>query len=193
MEPLAKNLTPQVLCFQYFMEKTNSTVQSYCELFLNVSKLDTYCSLNENPEIKRRYGRPIIDSYSSERYSSSNCSKLYIYLCLVCKFNHNSMKYSQHIIQRLGPDQEFYIIAYSIGTIFALEVVKLLEAQGRKGYIWCLDGSPDYLLSWKENEFVKFNVNGDEAIQCFTCVTLLQKLVPERIYEEVSISYETFF
>lgn len=45
----------------------------------------------------------------------------------------------------MSADQEFLIVGYSFGGLIALEVVKLLEKNNRKGKLWLIDSSPQFL------------------------------------------------
>lgn len=42
-------------------------------------------------------------------------------------------------------DQEFLIVGYSFGGLIALEILKLLEKNNRKGKLWLIDSSPQFL------------------------------------------------
>lgn len=49
------------------------------------------------------------------------------------------------IKNRFPKRQHFAFIAYSFGTIIAIEVARLLEAEGQRGHIVCIDGAPTFL------------------------------------------------
>lgn len=51
----------------------------------------------------------------------------------------------QYITSRQPVHEEFHVIGYSFGGLVALELVKLLEKEGRKGRLWLIDSSPEFL------------------------------------------------
>lgn len=53
----------------------------------------------------------------------------------------------------MSADQEFYIVGYSFGGLIALEIVRLLEQNNRKGKLWLVDSAPQFLKMITEITF----------------------------------------
>lgn len=43
------------------------------------------------------------------------------------------------------PEEEFLIIGYSFGGLIALEVLRIMESNNRKGKFWLIDSAPQFL------------------------------------------------
>ncbi|XP_046963777.1 fatty acid synthase-like [Vanessa cardui] len=48
---------------------------------------------------------------------------------------------------KLAPGSPYILLGYSFGTLPTLKLASLLESEGHKGTIFCLDGSPDFLYT----------------------------------------------
>ncbi|XP_065221120.1 fatty acid synthase-like isoform X2 [Planococcus citri] len=86
--------------------------------------------------------------------------------------------FSSYILKKLGPEQEFNLIAYSFGAVICLEVAAELEKRGRTGRIWMIDSSP---VVSKMSIIKNFgdNVNSDdELFQNTICMRSIQTLLP---------------
>ena len=89
---------------------------------------------------------------------------------------------SQLILENLGDEKEFHIIAYSIGSSFTIEVTNILEKKGKKGRIWIIEGSP--LLT--ELLAKQYNLdNCEESLQNNVCVLALGHLSSKTSKHEV--------
>lgn len=53
----------------------------------------------------------------------------------------------------MSADQEYYIVGYSFGGLIALEILKLLEKNNRKGKLWLIDSAPQFLKMSAEIAF----------------------------------------
>ncbi|XP_072934221.1 fatty acid synthase [Epargyreus clarus] len=51
----------------------------------------------------------------------------------------------QSVRSRLNPGAPFILLGYSFGTLPLLKLASILENEGHKGTVFCLDGSPEYL------------------------------------------------
>ncbi|KAJ8958992.1 hypothetical protein NQ317_011720 [Molorchus minor] len=82
--------------------------------------------------------------------------------------------------EHLTKDTPFKIMAYSFGTVIALEVVSLLESQGYTGTLVCIDGSP---LMLKE---ILRNIHGevDDLFETALIIHLLSFRVSADVLSE---------
>ncbi|XP_065221118.1 fatty acid synthase-like isoform X2 [Planococcus citri] len=86
--------------------------------------------------------------------------------------------FSSYILEKLGPEQEFNLIAYSFGAVISLEVAAELEKRGRTGRIWLIDTSPAFIKTANIKTFGE-NVNSaDEILQNTICMRTIQAVLP---------------
>lgn len=69
----------------------------------------------------------------------------------------------QYVTSRQPANEEFHIIGYSFGGLVALELVKLLEKEGRKGRLWLIDSSPEFLQTMTKLTLMTTEQADDEA------------------------------
>ncbi|VVC31224.1 Thioesterase,Alpha/Beta hydrolase fold [Cinara cedri] len=81
-----------------------------------------------------------------------------------------AINHYQLIEQRLPADQEYFILGYSFGGLIALEVVKLLEKNNRKGKLWLIDSAPQFLRVTTE-----LSVSGENPLDDEIQIQLLKR------------------
>ncbi|XP_050425474.1 fatty acid synthase [Adelges cooleyi] len=74
--------------------------------------------------------------------------------------------------ERLPINQEFLILGYSFGGLIALELVKLLEKNNRKGKLWLIDSGPMFLKITTE-----FSLRGERSQEHETQVKLIMRFL----------------
>lgn len=87
--------------------------------------------------------------------------------------------YANDIRERFPQRRHFAIIAYSFGTTIAIEVARLLEADGRHGHIVCIDGAPTFL-----RRLVFSYVGGQQptdVVEAFSAARLENRIARELI------------
>jgi fatty acid synthase len=87
----------------------------------------------------------------------------------------------QHIHSRLAPGAPFRLLGYSFGTLLALELALELEAEGREGHLYLVDGSPDYAKSLFQHIM---DTNEEQFDINFVCA-LYKILAPQEATSEV--------
>lgn len=50
--------------------------------------------------------------------------------------------------------KEFLIVGYSFGSLIAIELARLLEANNFSGRLLLIDGAPDYIKFWINQYFI---------------------------------------
>lgn len=92
------------------------------------------------------------------------CTHLYIYV---------TWFFLQHVHGNLPKTSGFTFIAHSFGAVVALELVALLEAEGRTGRLIIIDGAPALL-----QKLAQINLPGseEEAVLETTALTALMQL-----------------
>lgn len=70
------------------------------------------------------------------------------------------------------PDQDFLILGYSFGGLIALEIVKLLEKNNRKGKLWLIDSAPKFLKMITE-----LTILGDKSKEDTIQVQIIVKFI----------------
>lgn len=60
----------------------------------------------------------------------------------------------QDVVEYFEDSNQFHIIAHSFGTIIALKLAEILEAQGKTGQLTLIDGSPQFIKLFSA-EFMK--------------------------------------
>jgi thioesterase domain-containing protein len=58
------------------------------------------------------------------------------------------------------------LLGYSFGTLLALELALELEAEGREGQLYLVDGSPDYTKSMFQNIIGTHKEQFDNKFMC---------------------------
>ena len=66
--------------------------------------------------------------------------------------------------------REFLIVAYSFGSLIAIELVRLLEAKNFSGRLILIDGAPDQMKFWAEKYFF---ATSQEELQNNTLIWLM--------------------
>lgn len=84
-------------------------------------------------------------------------------------------------------DQEFHIIGYSFGGLVAMEVTKLLEAEGRKGRLWLIDSSPEFLKDITTISLLGKGENPDVELQVKIIIRFLDLIWPQATKEVIII------
>ncbi|XP_052751981.1 fatty acid synthase-like isoform X2 [Galleria mellonella] len=85
----------------------------------------------------------------------SLCRKLKVKVCMLQLGTEHKNENCEQMVDRLyesamlclRPVSKIWLLGYSFGSLLVLELAARLECQGYKGTIFCLDGSPNYLLS----------------------------------------------
>ncbi|XP_065217230.1 fatty acid synthase-like [Planococcus citri] len=95
-----------------------------------------------------------------------------------------------HITSRLPPNQEFHIIGYSFGGMVALEVVRLLEEEGRVGRLWLIDSSPEFLKTITKLSFISTTDQIDNEVQVKLILRFLDLIWPEASSEIADQLYQ---
>ncbi|XP_065214304.1 fatty acid synthase-like [Planococcus citri] len=90
------------------------------------------------------------------------------------------------ILEKIGPDEEFCVIGYSLGGLYALETIGILEKIGRKGYLWLIDSSPLFFAMKKVDYYNKNKLESieDKTMQNHVCNQILKSLAPGLATEE---------
>ncbi|XP_044017897.1 fatty acid synthase-like isoform X2 [Aphidius gifuensis] len=100
-----------------------------------------------------------------------------------------------HVLARCKDRRDFLVVGYSFGSLIAIEIVRLLEAEGLTGKLILIDGSPDLMIAilkeqlavTKESElentilvgimdFMKASLSGDLYSSLQNCTSWKQKL-----------------
>lgn len=95
--------------------------------------------------------------------------------------------YSQLIEQHLVADQEFLLLGYSFGGIIALEILKLLEKNNRRGKLWLIDSSPQFLKMVTESFRIRSGNTRDDEIQIYLIIRFLDLVWPHNYFDVSSI------
>ncbi|XP_070518650.1 fatty acid synthase-like [Cardiocondyla obscurior] len=53
-----------------------------------------------------------------------------------------------HVLKKIKNQKEFFIVGYSYGSLIAIELARLLEANNLLGRLILIDGAPDLLKLW---------------------------------------------
>lgn len=69
-------------------------------------------------------------------------------------------------------DQEFLIVGYSFGGLIAIEVLKILEKNNRRGKLWLIDSSPQFLKIATE-----LSIRGEKAQEHEIQVQLIMRFI----------------
>ncbi|XP_065221121.1 fatty acid synthase-like [Planococcus citri] len=98
-----------------------------------------------------------------------------------------------YILEKLEPEQEFNLIAYSFGAVISLEVAAELEKRGRTGRIWLIDTSPAFIKMTNIKMFGE-NVNSEEELHqntifMRTLETLLPHLSENSYLQQLETAY----
>ncbi|XP_071644317.1 fatty acid synthase-like [Temnothorax longispinosus] len=92
----------------------------------------------------------VYKSIASEIKSSATC--LQHGLLNIPDENHSVMKSAAyllpHLLKKMKDQKEFLIVGYSFGSLIAIELVRLLEANDFSGRLILIDGAPDQMKLW---------------------------------------------
>ncbi|XP_052751905.1 fatty acid synthase-like [Galleria mellonella] len=83
------------------------------------------------------------------------CRRLKIKACVLQLGTEHKNENCEQMVDRLyklvtsilAPGSKFWLLAYSFGTVLALNLAAKLESQGITGTLFCLDGAPNFLQS----------------------------------------------
>lgn len=82
----------------------------------------------------------------------------------------------QHVIEKTANTESLTIVGYSVGAIYAIELVRKLESMGKHGRLILIDGSPEFLKLIISQHL---NAETDEQIQDSVLAGICTRLFPE--------------
>ncbi|XP_044017899.1 fatty acid synthase-like [Aphidius gifuensis] len=80
-----------------------------------------------------------------------------------------------HVIARNKGRRNFVVVGYSFGSLIAIEIVRLLEAEGLTGKLILIDGSPDLMHAIKNEQMTASN---DDELQTNVLVGIMDIIKP---------------
>ncbi|XP_049869377.1 fatty acid synthase-like [Pectinophora gossypiella] len=171
---------------------TNTIVPSGLELLMRnfgseeqASEPFVYLPTKEQETLDSRnviYMLPGVESCAS--VLEPLCQKLNSKACVMqLGLDHNDEDLQQMadrlyttVKDRLLPQQSFCLLGYSFGCLPILQLAAMLEDEGYKGVVFCLDGSPDYIHSFLTNIM---NFNDDFTVENHLIIHTVNILLPK--------------
>ncbi|XP_065215656.1 fatty acid synthase-like [Planococcus citri] len=86
--------------------------------------------------------------------------------------------FAKYILENFNLNGEFCLIGHSVGGCLALEVAHILEKQGKRGYLYLIECSPEYFQKLQDRDVVKEDYSSDEQIQIKVCSTMVSTFFP---------------
>ncbi|KAF7995900.1 hypothetical protein HCN44_007007 [Aphidius gifuensis] len=81
-----------------------------------------------------------------------------------------------HVLARGKDRQDFLVVGYSFGSLVAIEIVRLLEAEGLTGKLILIDGSPDLMIAILKEQLAVTNESELQNTILVNCTSWEQKL-----------------
>ncbi|KAJ8982149.1 hypothetical protein NQ317_011295, partial [Molorchus minor] len=92
----------------------------------------------------------VYDNFA-KRLNAETIGMQFMYDCREQSITEMAQSLLPYVEEHLTKDTPFNIVTYSFGTLIALEVVNLLEAQGYIGNLLCIDGAPLLMKAMLKN------------------------------------------
>ncbi|KAJ8711414.1 hypothetical protein PYW07_008656 [Mythimna separata] len=90
-----------------------------------------------------------------------------------------AQRFAQILTNKLGIQNNFYLLGYEAGVLVALELAAILEDYGLTGTVFCVGGSPDDITKILEEQLR--NINTEEQLQDAVIRHMSRLLVGEDI------------